>query len=53
MKFVVIGDVHLSDKPPGSRKDTWAQDILDKLAFVLAQAKERGCEGVVQLGDLF
>lgn len=53
MKCMVIGDVHLADKPPSVRTETYAQDILDKLAWLSVEAHTRGCDFVLQLGDIF
>lgn len=53
MKCMVIGDVHLADKPPSVRTETYAQDILDKLGWLSVEAYTRGCDFVLQLGDIF
>ena len=53
MKAMVIGDVHLADKPPSVRTETYAQDILDKLGWLSVEAYSRGCDFVLQLGDIF
>lgn len=54
-KFLVVGDVHLTDptNAPSVRSSSYTDDILKKLDWLAGQAEERGCEGVVQLGDLF
>ena len=54
-KFLVIGDVHLTDpkNAPSVRSEKYTEQILAKLQWLVSQAKEKGCEGVVQLGDLF
>lgn len=49
----MIGDVHLADKPPSVRTETYAQDILDKLAWLSVEAYNRGCDFILQLGDIF
>lgn len=53
MKFMVVGDCHLSDKPPSLRTNTYSQDILDKLTFIVSKAEEENCDALVQLGDLY
>lgn len=53
MKFMLIGDVHLSDRPPSLRTDTYTEDILQKLEFAVGTAVEKGCDAVVQAGDIF
>ncbi len=49
---LIIGDVHLSDKPPTSRTDTYTDDILDKLRFCVDYANEHSLP-IVQAGDMF
>lgn len=53
MKFMIIGDVHLADRPPSSRKDTYREDILDKLEWVVDRANDEGVDAILQLGDMF
>lgn len=53
MKYLIIGDVHISDTPPGSRKDTWKNDILKKLDYIVALAGKHKVDAILQLGDLF
>lgn len=52
MKAVLVGDIHLSDRPPSIRTDTYADDILDKLAQAVTLATEHA-DVVVLLGDVF
>lgn len=52
-KLLVIGDVHISDRAPSSRNDSYADEILAKLVYAVQLATERGCEAIVQAGDLF
>jgi hypothetical protein len=55
MRALLVGDVHLSDKPPSVRTDSYADDILDKLAHIVGLANTPGWEidVVIQAGDLF
>jgi len=53
VKALVIGDVHLGDKPPSVRTDTYQQDILAKLEFCVAEAKRQSCDVIIQAGDMF
>lgn len=53
MKFMIIGDVHLADRPPSARVDTYREDILDKLEWVVERANDEKVDAILQLGDLF
>lgn len=53
MKFALVGDVHLADKAPSLRTETYAQDILAKLQHIVDTAKAEGCAAIVQNGDMF
>ena len=53
MKLLLIGDVHLSDTPPSARTDSYAQDILDKLSWIVDFANSQEVDAIVQLGDMF
>lgn len=53
MRALCIGDVHLSDRPPSIRTDTYTEDILAKLKAAVALAKKESCEAVVLAGDVF
>lgn len=49
---LIVGDIHLSDRPPTSRTVTYKEDIFDKLRFCVAEANERNVP-LVQAGDMF
>lgn len=53
MKFLVIGDPHISDKAPSTRKDDYTEAIFKKLEFAieLANSKEVSC--IIIPGDIF
>lgn len=53
MRSLIIGDVHLADRPPSLRKEGYAEDILAKLAFCITTANELKVDNVIQLGDIF
>ena len=53
MKALLIGDVHLADRPPSVRRDTYAEDILDKLRWCVQEAVRREADVIIQDGDLF
>lgn len=51
--FLHIGDVHLSDSPPGYRTETYTQDVLDKLSFCVDLAIDCEVDAILIVGDLF
>lgn len=53
VRLLLINDVHLADKPPSLRTESYATDLLAKLRWSVAYGKEQGCVAVVQLGDIF
>jgi DNA repair exonuclease SbcCD nuclease subunit len=53
MRLLLIGDVHLSDTPPSVRTDSYADDILAKLEWIVDTANRSKVDWIVQLGDLF
>lgn len=52
-KLLVIGDVHICDKPPGRRADGYKEAILKKLEECVSIAKEKEVTHVLFLGDIF
>lgn len=52
MRVVLCGDVHLSDRAPSSRNDSYTDEILAKLAWVASYANEQESPLVIA-GDLF
>lgn len=53
MKYLIIGDQHVADRAPSSRKDTYRQDILDKLVWIIEEANRQEVDAVLNLGDVF
>jgi len=53
MKILLIGDVHLADRPPSSCTDSYLEDLFDLLDQASAVAKERNAQAIVQAGDWF
>jgi DNA repair exonuclease SbcCD nuclease subunit len=53
IKLLVIGDVHISDHPPGKRVDGYKGHILDKLYECVKIAEEQEVTHVLFLGDIF
>lgn len=54
LKFLMVGDVHLSDKPPTTRVEGYARQMIKKLWEIgsLAQTFE-GVTATVFVGDIF
>jgi DNA repair exonuclease SbcCD nuclease subunit len=52
-KLLLINDVHLADRAPSLRTDDYAEDVLTKLQLAVEIGKMRGCEAVIQAGDIF
>ena len=49
----MVGDVHLSDRPPATRQASYTRDVLDKLVDVGMLADEREASAIVFVGDIF
>lgn len=52
-KIMFVGDVHLLDRTPSSRKDNYSQTMLDKIAELVKMQNELQIDDVVFLGDVF
>lgn len=50
---MLVGDIHLSDRPPSVRTESYADDILAKLRFASKQAALHKCDALVLAGDVF
>lgn len=53
MKFLLIADIHLSDKPPSSCTDSYTDDLFDLLHQAQVVGRERGVDAMVWAGDTF
>lgn len=53
MKYMVVGDVHQNATGPGARKDSWPDEINEKLAFISNLARDKKCDAILQLGDMW
>lgn len=51
--ILLIGDIHLADKPPSIRTETYTDDILAKLEAAVSMAKDASAECIVLAGDVF
>jgi hypothetical protein len=53
MKAAIVGDIHLADRPPSIRTESYAEDILEKLSYIVQKTKELDCDVLVLNGDVF
>ncbi len=51
--YLLVNDIHLSDRPPSSCTDTYNDDLFDLLTAVGALATERESKAVILAGDVF
>jgi DNA repair exonuclease SbcCD nuclease subunit len=52
-KLLVVNDVHVADRPPLGRVDSYCEDILAKLVEVKERAAELDVDAVLFTGDIF
>jgi predicted phosphodiesterase len=52
-KFLLLSDLHLSDKPPSSCTDSYQDDLLDLLGETVCVAEEHKADAVIWAGDIF
>lgn len=52
-KAVIVGDIHVADNPPTSRTDTYREDILDKLRWIVEYSNDYEPDALLLLGDVF
>jgi DNA repair exonuclease SbcCD nuclease subunit len=53
IRFITSSDEHLSDQPPGFRKDNYCHAILEKLTWQGDVARRFGSDAVLRGGDFF
>lgn len=53
MKYLLIGDIHLSDRPPSSCMESYTEDILTILEHTVQLETDLKVDGVVWSGDVF
>ncbi len=51
--IIFVGDVHLKGSNPISRKDNYAEVILNKIKFIRDYANTIDCSSIIFLGDIF
>jgi DNA repair exonuclease SbcCD nuclease subunit len=52
-KYLLMGDVHLSDTPPSSCFDSYNDDLFDILTAATGLARRRQVDAIVWAGDTF
>ena len=58
MRFVVVGDVHIADAAPSTRKDDYKNVVLGKLKFIIDYVNQENAQyqqisAILMCGDLF
>jgi predicted phosphodiesterase len=53
MKALLVGDIHLSDRPPSSCTESYLDDLFDLLEETTEVAKDRQVDAVIWAGDVF
>jgi len=52
MKFLLLSDIHATDKIPVARKDNISETFDSKFSFILNYAVEKEIDAILQAGDL-
>lgn len=53
MRVLLVGDIHLSDRPPSIRTEAYADQIFAKLEYTVGLREELKADAVVWAGDVF
>lgn len=53
MRVLLVGDIHLADRPPASCTDTYLDDLFDLLEQTVQVETDYGCDLTVWAGDVF
>lgn len=53
VRLMMVGDVHVSDRPPSTRKASYREDILTKLMELKITTNTEHFDGAVFVGDIF
>lgn len=51
MKFLICGDLHVTDKRPENRIDDYRLTVFRKVGFILNVANDEECDYIIQPGD--
>lgn len=52
-KILLVGDIHLMDRPPRNRSDDYLEEVLELLRHTVRLERELGCDAVIWAGDVF
>lgn len=52
-RILLVGDIHVSDRPPARCTDSYTDDIIDMLMYVAKLEKDLQADAVVWAGDIF
>jgi len=52
-EYLLLGDIHLSDRPPSACTDTYLDDLFDLLGASIDLARQRRVAAVIWAGDVF
>lgn len=53
IKLLFVGDIHLSEHGPQTRKDNYMGSIITKLDECFSIAESRKCNAIIFMGDIF
>ena len=53
MRYLLLGDIHLADRPPSSCTETYLEDLFDLLEQTVTLESELECDGTIWSGDVF
>lgn len=51
MRFLIVGDLHLTERQPESRNDNFVEVTLYKFEFLLRMARNENCRAILSPGD--
>jgi len=53
IKLMMVGDLHVSDRAPSTRTESYTEDILMKLHGISQMARVENVDAVIFVGDIF
>lgn len=53
LSYLLLGDIHLSDRPPSACTDSYLDDLFDLLGATVELARRRKVAAVIWAGDVF
>ena len=52
-RYLVVNDIHLSDRPPASCTESYLDDLFGMLEQTVELERSLGCDGTIWAGDVF